>query len=358
LDATIDHLRLESEIGGYEAFDRARANIEQAYEYAARLIGARSDEIALIENATRAWDMAFYSIPFAPGDRILMATAEYASNYISALQVAKRSGAQVEVIPNDQHGQVSVSALAQMLDERVKLVAITHVPNNGGLVNPVEEIGAVIAGRALYLVDACQSVGQIPVDVESIRCDMLSATSRKFLRGPRGAGFLYVRRSALARLEPPFLDLHAARWTARNVYEMRNDARRFENWETSYALRLGFAAALAYALEWGIETISARITSLATQLRAGLAAIAGVQVHDLGTRRCGIVSFSLDGISPVEAVAQLRAQGINLTESPVEYTRIDMEERGLQSLIRASVHYYNSEAELEKLLHAVSMLRK
>ncbi|GAB4444362.1 MAG: aminotransferase class V-fold PLP-dependent enzyme [Anaerolineae bacterium] len=357
LEATTNYLRLEAETGGYEAAELAHDSVERVYNAVSSLINCRRDEVAIIENATRAWDMAFYAIPFQPGDRILTARAEYASNYIAFLQVARRTGAQVEVIPNDEFGQASVAALQAMLDERVKLIAITHVPTNGGLVNPAAEIGRVAReAGVLYLLDACQSVGQMPIDVQAIGCDMLSATGRKYLRGPRGTGFLYVRGEVLDRLEPPFLDLHAARWVAEDRFEIRPDARRFENWETNYAGKVGLGVAVDYALSWGLETIWSRIASLAADLRARLNALPGVELHDLGREKCGIVTFSVQGLAPEEIRRKLAGQKINVSTSSLASTRLDMAARGLQEIVRASVHYYNSEAEIDQFGEAIDAL--
>jgi selenocysteine lyase/cysteine desulfurase len=357
LDAVIGHLRLETEIGGYEAAESAHDAVEHVYDAISRLIGCRRDEIAIIENATRAWDMAFYSLLFKPGDRILTSVSEYASNYIAFLQMARKTGAVVDVIPNDDYGQVSVKALHKLIDERVKLIAITHVPTNGGLVNPAIEIGRVARqAKILFLLDACQSVGQIPIDVQAIGCDMLSATGRKFLRGPRGTGFLYVRRSILEQLEPPFLDLHAATWMTKDRYEIRADARRFENWETNYACKIGLGVAVDYALTWGLENIWARVSYIASTLRTYLNGIPHVQLHDMGARKCGIVTFTIDKWDPQEIQRKLAEQKINVSVSLAEYSRLDMDKRGLASVVRASVHYYNSKEEIERFCDVISRL--
>jgi selenocysteine lyase/cysteine desulfurase len=348
LDAVIGHLQLEAEIGGYEAAEFAHDKVERVYDAIGQLLGCQREEIAMIENATRAWDMAFYSLQFHPGDRILTSIAEYASNYISFLQIAQRTGAVVEPIPNDENGQVSIQALQRMMDKRVKLIAITHVPTNGGLVNPAAEIGNIARqAGSLYLLDACQSVGQMPIDVQAIGCDMLSATGRKYLRGPRGTGFLYVRRDLIEQLEPPFLDLHAATWVTKDRYEIQSDARRFENWETNYAGKIGLGVAVDYTLSWGLENIWARVSSLASTLRTRLSQMPRVQVHDLGLQKCGIVTFTIEGWEPGEIRRKLAGQKMNVSTSSAASTRLDMDQRGLSSVVRASVHYYNSEEEIE-----------
>ncbi len=354
LDAAHDYLTLEAEIGGYEAAEREDAAIERFYGAAAEMLGCDADEVAFVENATRAWDMAFYALHFAAGDRILTVRAEYASNVIAFLQVAQRTGAVVEVIPSDETGQVSVEALREMIDDRVKLIAMTHVPTNGGLVNPAAAVGKVARAAGIpYLLDACQSVGQMPVDVEEIGCDLLSATGRKFLRGPRGTGFLYVRREVGQRLQPPFLDLHAAKWVAPDRYEIRDDARRFENWETNVAGKVGLGVAIDYARDWGMAAIWDRVRSLASRLRAELEEIPGVTVRDIGAEQCGIVTFTADGIEVRQVKQALAERSMNVTTSTVASTRFDMEARGLNEVVRASVHYYNDEAEIERFCEGV-----
>ena len=359
LDAVKTHLDLEARIGGYEAADREQARWERVYDAAAALLGAQRDEIACVESATRAWDMAFYAIPLAAGDRILTARAEYVSNYLAFLQVTRRTGAVVDVVPSDESGQLDVDALRRMMDARVRLVAVTHAPGNGGLINPVEEIGRVTReAGVLYLVDACQSIGQLPLDVERIGCDFLSATGRKYLRAPRGTGLLYVRRSVLPRLEPPFVDGHAATWTRRDAFEWRAGARRFEHWETNYATRIGLAVALDYARDWGMDAIWERVRTLGARLRERLAAIGGVTVHDIGRVKGGIVTFTVADRDPHALRTALKAQRINVNVSTIEWTRLDMEARHLERLLRASVHYYNTEDEIARFAEAIEALAR
>lgn len=359
VEAVIDHLRLEERIGGYEALRERADDLDGVYDEIAGLIGAGREEIAIAENASAAWAQAFYALRLQPGDRILTGRAEYAANYVAFLQRARRDGIEIDVVPNDGTGATDPEALEGMIGARTALIALTWIPTNGGLVNPAAEIGRIARRHGVpYLLDACQAAGQKRIDVGEIGCDFLSATGRKFLRGPRGTGFLYVRRNWLeSGLEPVTIDHFAAPWVERDRYELRADARRFETWENAYALRAGLKAAAAYARQIGLDAIEARCGALAGRLRAMLAELPGAEIRDLGAEKCAIVSFTIAGLAPLETVDRLRERQIMIGASDPAGARLDSEARGLPTLLRAAPHYYNTEEELGRLVDALKQLR-
>ncbi|MBV9952532.1 MAG: aminotransferase class V-fold PLP-dependent enzyme [Acidimicrobiia bacterium] len=357
VDALHAHIDREAAIGGYDAADEAADRLAATYESIARLIGARSDEIAFVDSATRAWHSGFHAVPLAPGQRILTTSAEYASNAMSIGQVVARTGAEAVLLPDDERGAVDLGALDAELERGdVGLVAVTHVATSNGAVTPVAEIGRRCRSAGVpYLLDACQSVGQLRVDVDEIGCDLLAATGRKFLRGPRGTGFLYVRSSIVEQLVPPVVDLRAAEWTGPFSYRFHADARRFETWERSVAGHLGLGAAVDHLLGWGIDAVEERVVALAEQLRIRLADVAGVRVHDKSGPRCGIVTFTREGVEAATLADQLSAAGVNVWVSPGAESHLDLIPRGLASgVVRASVHYYNTEAELDRAIEVIS----
>jgi len=356
-DTVVDYLREEAARGGYETAAAHAGRINSVYDSLARFLGADAEDISITDSATRSWQAVFYALRFGPGDRILTCRSEYASNAIAYLQVARRTGAVVEVVEDDANGQLDVTDLERRLDERVKLIAITHVPTQGGLVNPAEEVG-VIAERAgiPFLLDACQSAGQVDLDVRRLKCDALTGTGRKYVRGPRGTGFLYVHPRLRARIEPAVLDLRSATWTAPDTYEVAPGGQRFETWERNPALVLGLGAAVDYALEIGLPAIERRVSALAARLRTDLSGIPGVTVHDQGERRCGIVTFSVAGVESGDVRTRLAQARINTNVSRHESYQFDQQIRQLPPMVRASVHYYNTDAELDALVAQVGRI--
>ncbi|MEU4426350.1 aminotransferase class V-fold PLP-dependent enzyme [Actinoplanes sp. NPDC024001] len=354
LDAMTAHLRAEAELGGYEAADAAADQIAGVYAGLAELLGGRPSEIALFDNSTHAWQAAFYSLPLSPGDRILTGRAEYGSNVFAYLQVAQRSGAEIVVVPNDEHGQIDTAALAGLIDERTRLIGLTHVPTSGGLVNPAAEVGRIARAAGVpFLLDATQSVGQFPVDVEQIGCDFLCGTGRKFLRGPRGTGFLWVRKSILDRLDPHVAEIRSAVWEGGRNFSWVPGARRLETWENSYINIVGLGAAVRQALDLGMDVIGRRTAQLGARMRGLLDDTPGVRTYDLGEVRCAIVTAKVDGIPAEEVVTRLAASGVNVTATEADDNQFDTEDRGVHPLVRFSPHYYNTSDELE---HAAALV--
>lgn len=358
LDAQIGHLEREAMVGGYAAAAEAVERRDAVYDSIARLLGARPHEIARMEHATAAWNAAFWAVPMQPGQHIVCHDHEYGSNVVAFLVAAERRGVVIDRIPSDGTGRVDVEVVADHLARYdVALVSLTHIPTNGGLVNPAAEIGALTRASGVpFLLDACQSIGQRVVDVDEIGCDMLSATGRKYLRGPRGSGFLYVRDAMLDRLVPTQPDTNGATLVAGDRYEWVAGAKRFEHWEHSVAGWLGLGAAVDHALDWGLDRIEATVEARAEQLRAMLER-AGFTVYDEGTERCGIVTTAIAAVPSDELRSLLAAHGVNTTSTHPNSSRWDVERRGLPSLLRMSVHCTTTTEELETAMAILATAR-
>jgi selenocysteine lyase/cysteine desulfurase len=359
LQAVSEHLDLEARIGGYEAEAARHSEIETVYDSIGELIGADPQNVAITDNATGAFIQALSAIPFAEGDVIVTTRNDYVSNQIMFLSLASRFGVEILRAPDQPKGGVDVRALEKLLHrKRPKLVAVTQVPTSSGLVQPVADVGALCRQREiLYLVDACQSLGQMPVDVGDIGCDFLTATSRKFLRGPRGAGFLYVSDHALELgLEPLFPDLRGADWIEENLYQPAPGARRFENFEAPVAMVLGMGRAARYATDLGLEAIRDRAWALAESARERLAEVSGLSVQDRGEELCAIVTIATEDHNPLDLLRALRKEGIHTSRTSRDMAIFDFEDKGVEQVLRISPHYYNTEEEIGACVDALSRL--
>lgn len=350
LDAVHDYLALEATRGGYTAQALCEEQLADVYSAAADLVGASSpEEIALQNSATSAWSRAFYALKLEAGDKVLTSRAEYGSNYAAMLQRAAMHGIVVELVPNDVHGQIDLEQLESMIDERTKLVALTWIPTHGGLVNPAKAVGEICKRHNVtYLVDACQAIGQLPVDVTDLNCDILSATGRKFLRGPRGTGFLWVRQSFIDEMEPAMVNHWSAEWVEPHRFNLRPTAQRFERHEAAHAMRAGFGVAIRYAIDVGIERIQQRTWYLADLVRSRIEEIPGAQVHDLGVDRCAIVTFTLEGHDSEDVYLKARDHNVAIGKTRAEAAQLEGRE-GIGSMIRVAPHYYNTEEEIDRL---------
>jgi selenocysteine lyase/cysteine desulfurase len=363
VDTVIAHLQREAEIGGYEAHAEADPRVAAVYESVGALMGVPPTHVALTTSATDSWMKAFQAVHFsgalAPGTRALVSVAEYASNVLPLLQLAS-SGVTVDVIPDGPDGALDVRALKSMLNEDVRVVAVTHAPSQNGLLNDVHGVGQVLqqsGSDAWFIVDACQSVGQVPVDARAINADFVSVTGRKFLRGPRGTGFLTLSQRALD-LEPFPVDLHAASWVGLPgdrgpAYELHPGGTRYEYWEKSYAALLGMGAAVDYALDLGLANIQECLAQQAQSLRTRLAELPGVTVLDRGTEQSAIVTFTKAAESSDETVARIKSHGINVGRGTVSYALRDYRDHDVTGMIRVSPHVFNDESDIDALIAAV-----
>ena len=356
LDAQVNYLTNEANIGGYEAAGQSQESHDAVYDSIASLIGANTGEIARAEHATAAWNAAFWSLPMETGQRILTVEAEYGANAVAFLRAKERYGIEIEVVPSTPAGQVDLDAFEAALAGDVALVALTHVPTNGGLVNPAAEVGALTKAAGVpYLLDACQSVGQLNVDVATIGCDLLSATGRKYLRGPRGTGFLYASSEILPRLIPNQPDHHGAPWVSPDRYELRDDARRFEYWEFNYASWHGLGVAVDHARSVGLDRIEATVKLRADELRSALSE-SGLPTFDIGAETCGIVTTNIPGVEPAAAKAALAEQRINVSITDLSTTWWDATRRQLTDMLRVSVHYTTTPDEIDQVVTALHTL--
>ncbi|HWB93403.1 MAG TPA: aminotransferase class V-fold PLP-dependent enzyme, partial [Puia sp.] len=350
VETVMAYLREEAVYGGYETEAKYAGQLENVYKQIAKLINAHQDEIAIVENASIAWHLAFGGVDLKPGDEVITSEMEYVTNHIGFLNAGKNYGIKVMVVANDAWGNFDPRMLEKVISGRTRLIAVTHVPSAAGNILPVEEIGRIARRHGvLYLVDACQSAGQLPLDVEAIGCDMLSVTGRKYLRAPRGTGFLYVRKTVQDQLRTWLLDGHSVASVDEHGYRLLDNARRFELYEKSRALMLGLGAAVSYALDLGLERIRERVIYLAGVLRSRLSEVEGVTVHDRGERLSGIVTFSVSGMDAAAVKAALAEKRINVSIGRAQSTLIYMNKHQLSTILRASVHYYNTEEEIEVL---------
>jgi selenocysteine lyase/cysteine desulfurase len=359
LEAITSHVEREAHFGGYESADAAAGAIDDTYAQVARLVGAAPRNIAIVENSTVAFFQALAVFDFKPGDVIVTTRNDYISNQLAYLSLARRRSVEVKRAADMPAGGVDPQSVKELLrDPRVRLLAVTWVPTNSGLMQPVQALGEIAEAAGVpYLVDGCQAIGEIPVDVGELRCDFFSATARKFLRGPRGIGFLYASDRALQRGDFPLhIDMRGADWVSANGFQPASDARRFENWEFAYSLVLGLGEAVRYALEVGVERGGQRARELAASLRVKLHGLPGVRVLDRGNELAAIVTAEIAGWDARELVEILRQRGINTSVSLREYAVIDMEEKRAATALRLSPHYYNTDEEIAAAVEALRTL--
>lgn len=351
VDTIVNYLYEEQQFGGYETINRNSALINEFYKEAAKLINAKPDNIAFVTSSTDGYAKALSSISFKEGDCIITTNDDYVSNQIAFISLQKRHHINIVRVANLPDHELDLEDFERLIKKhQPKLVAVTHIPTNSGLIQNVEGVGRLCKQYdILYLVDACQSVGQCVVDIEKIGCDFLTATGRKFMRGPRGTGILYVSDRVLrTEMAPLFLDNEGAKWTTFNEYQLSSTAKRFEHFERSSASLLGLKEALKYANTLGMANIESYNRELSGKLRVNLQNM-GFRVLDKGNNLSSIITFCQQDGNTETIQKILRENNVFFTVSNKNNALIDFTSKNVDHAIRLSPHYFNTLEEIEKV---------
>ncbi len=353
----LDYLQSEQDIGGYEAAEKHAGDVDAFYSHAAKLVKAKPEEIAYFDGATRAWQTFFYSLALKPGDRILTSYLDYGSNYVGYIDRAARDGVEIDIVEGNSQGVLDVADFERAITDRTALISLSHIPTANGIINPAAEIGKLAKQAGIpFLLDACQSAGQLDLDVTELGCTALSAAGRKYLRGPRGTGFLYVDQTFLSEMQPIMLDQQGVKLLGPDKFEISATARRFENFEVSFAAKVGLGQAMHYATSIGTSHIENRIIELGNYCRDSLRNNAGATIRDLGEHCGGIVMFTKSGVEPGEIRSLLSKHKINIWVSAGSGSLIEFQKRGIESLARASIHYFNTHEEIDRMVKLVASM--
>ena len=354
------HLALEAEIGGYEAAGAAADELDAVPAALAVLLGAEPDEMVATESATAASELIFWSMAetlgFGPRDRILVDQMAYATAYSALRRLELARGSEVVVVPSEHDGTLALGALGDLLDDRTRLVLVTHMPTHVGTVTDAAAVGQVLAGSAAtYVLDVSQTLGQLPLDVARFGCDVAFAPARKFLRGPRGTGVLYVRSTLaeqLVPLTPPFGSVDGA---GADRFTLPRAARRFDQFEYGVAARLALGEAARYAARIGLERIADVVAERSRAVVQLVGAAGGLHLVGQPDDR-GIISFVHRSMPPAEVQARLSAQGVNAWTNVPAGAPLDAARRPVLPSVRLSPHYVTTEEDLDRLEHALATL--
>lgn len=358
LQAVTDYMQREQALGSYVAAQQAQPQLQQLYAQLAALLHCQPTDIALTTGNTHGWCAVVGALPLQAGDRVLVTPGEWGGNYAMLLQLQARTGCVVETMPCTADGHIDLAALEAGLDARVQLIALTWVPANGSTVYDAQALGQLCARHGIpYIIDAAQALGHIPVDVQALQCDVLTAPGRKWLCGPRGTGLVYLKPGFAARLQPMTVD-HVSCPITPTGPVLRQDARMLEQSESSVALKLGLLAALDTAQAEGWAQRFAAIAERARQLRSALADVPGLSLHSLAAAPadCGIVPFTLQGHTPAQVQQALLQCHIQVAASGMGFTPLDMQARGLSAVVRASVSAHTTDADIQALVQALQTL--
>lgn len=350
LTKMFDYFSLENKLGGYEAFEVEKKKIERFYLNVAKLINCRATEVSFSFSSTLAWNQVFNSIPLSKKENIVIFENEYSSNHISILK-RKNAFNDLRIVKTNKYGSIDFEDLEKKIDLKTKVLHVTHIASQCGNEFPIDAIGKVLKRKnpnSIYFIDACQSAGQKEINVKKLRCDILVASGRKYLMGPRGTAFLYVKSSLKKKLQSSILDMTSTRIKYTDNLVMNKNYRFLETFEHSPALKLGFSLAIRNTLNIGVKNINKRLIKLSKYLRLKLNENNKIYFYENANFLSGINTIDFKGYSNNEVFNYLKKNKIyaNLTTSNVSYLYFKKIKK--KELLRVSFNYYNTKNEIDK----------
>lgn len=350
----IAYLEEEQKLGGYLAAKLNRPKILNFYRVFSKLIKCKKSEISFLPSSTYGWNFFLNSISFKKNDNVIIFENEYGNNFISLL---KKKNLKIKVSKLSHDGQVCFESLKENIDRNTKLVSVCHISSQCGNLIDVQKVGKIVKEinrNTLFLVDACQSIGQIDINVRKINCDVMIGSGRKYLRGPRGTGFIFIKDDLKKNLSPIISDSFSCKIV--NMKKIIYKKNYFETFEYSPALLLGLTEAIENIHSIGIKKIQKKIKKLSLYFRLKVRKLNGVIIFENECLISGINTIIINGFSTKEVLDYLLKKKILCSISDNKTSYHFFKTRKRKSLLRLSFHYYNDFKEIDFLIKTIEEL--
>lgn len=363
VDTSIDYLQKTASLGPYLPSFREEVyqKIEETREKAAKFIGAKTSEMAFVKNGTEGINFIANGLTWNKGDEIILADIEFHSNYTPWLKLRDKKKVHLKIIKTDFSGVIDVNLIEQEISNRTKLITVSHLSNASGALQHIEKICEIAKKRdVLTLINASQTLGLIPINVQELDCDFLTGCGRKWLRGPEGSGILYIRESLVESIEPTIIGWGGTTWDFEtNEYYYLSTARRVEAGCPIVPSILGLGAAIDYAQNIGIEEIVTKVEALTRYSFQQLSVIEGIAIYGPKNieNRLAIIPFNVEGLHPDEITNYLEKNNI-IIESGTFMANMLLQHYGINKMVRISPHYFNTKVEIDFIVTLIKFLKK
>jgi len=348
--------------GIYSSTKRATEEFEKARAEVARMVNCKPSELVFVKSSTEGLNLVARGIGLGKGDRVVTTIVEHHSNYVIWLRARDKAGAELKVVRSDRDGIFDLSDFEEAINDRTKIVSVTHVSNVLGVRLPIKEIGEIAhAHGALFAVDGAQSVPHMPVDIKKLGCDFLAFSGHKMC-GPTGIGALYVREDLQEAVEPLSVGGGAIEDVGIDSYRLRKGPSKYEAGTPPIAEAIGMGAAASYLMRIGMDNILSHEERLTELMLQGLAEVPGLMLYGPQDPRLrtGIFSFNVSSIHPHDVAMALDVTAGIMVRSghhcalPLLRDLLNIAD----GTVRASVYLYNNKGDVHAFLEALGEIAR